>query len=47
MTDIRSCESGTCSNTFDLDENQGEIITKMNDGVPVNKYFCCKGHIER
>lgn len=41
---VKTCEKEGCSNTFDIDNNEGTIVSKItNEGVTFH-YYCCPGH---
>ena len=44
MVDIKECEYEGCSNTFDIDNNEGVIVTEMQEKTVVIHYYCCYAH---
>lgn len=44
MTDVHECENESCSNTFDVDLNQGVVKTVFNNGTVETHHYCCKEH---
>lgn len=46
MSNIKECMHEGCTNTFDIDQNQGVIVTKLEDKELKKKFYCCIEHKE-
>ena len=46
MANIKECEHSGCTNTFDIDNNEGVIETKFVNNEITTHYYCCVAHKE-
>ena len=45
MTDVETCDKVGCSNTFDIDLDEGIMTTEWKElGIVTTKYYCCVLH---
>ena len=46
MSNVKTCCKDGCSVTFDIDNGEGCIQTKLVDKQVVKTYYCCLSHRE-
>lgn len=46
MNNIKTCDYPGCSNTFDIDNNEGIIVTKLTNKEVIKHFYCCIAHKE-
>jgi len=44
MPNIKTCEHEGCLETFDIDKQEGIIVTKLENKTIIKKYYCCIEH---
>ena len=44
MTDIHECEKEGCTNTFDLDNSEGVVVSNITNKGVIKHFYCCAGH---